>query len=213
MVAQGSKIHIVRKGECISSIAYRYNLFPETVWNHSGNDDLRETREDPNVLREGDRLFIPGPRQKKVTLETGKRHQFRRKGVPARFRLKILNGDQPRPNIEFELLIDDEIVIEGKTDGDGVLDVSIPADAKKGVLLLDNGNQKIGVSFGRLDPVASEDGIRQRLFNLGLLKDLQAAKSDLVAAVRMFQLIVEIDPTGVVDDETRDKLAETHDIK
>jgi len=211
MAKNGSKVHVVLKGECISSIAYQYQLFPETVWSHPENDSLRELRKDPNILLEGDRVFIPEPRQKTISAATGKRHAFLRKGVPARFRLKVLNGDVPRPNIAFELLIDDEIVLEGKTDGDGVLDVSIPANAKKGVLLLDGGNQKIEVSFGHLDPVTEDDGVRQRLFNLGLIKTLDASNADLAAAVRMFQRINKLKPTGVADADTREKLIETHD--
>ena len=77
-----------------------------------------------------------------------------------------MNGDVPRSNIPFTLLIDDESRIDGTTDGNGVLDVSIPPRARKGVLELDNGSQVINVTFGNMDPVTEGDGVKKRLFNL-----------------------------------------------
>ena len=203
--------HKVEKGECISSIAEKYGFFPETLWELGENSDLKELRKDPNILLAGDTVTIPDKRLKEVAVKTGQRHKFKRKGVPARFRLKIMNGDVPRSNITFTLLIDEKIELEGETDGDGILDVSIPPTAKKGVIFLDDGQQSIKVSFGHLDPVTEEDGIRQRLFNLGLLETIDVPEADLTAAVRMFQRIKELKPTGLVDDDTRNALVEAHD--
>jgi hypothetical protein len=205
--------HKVEKGECISSIAEKYGFFPETIWESEENSKLKELRKDPNVLLAGDPVTIPDKRLKEVAIQTGERHKFKRKGVPARFRLKIMNGDVPRSNIAFTLLIDEKLKLEGETDGDGILDVSIPPTAKKGVITLDDGQETIKVSFGHLDPVTEADVVRQRLFNLGLLETSDAPDSDLTAAVRMFQRIKKLEPTGVVNDETRNALVEAHDNK
>jgi len=205
--------HKVEKGECISSIAEMYGFFPKTIWEFEENSGLKELRKDPNILLAGDTVTIPDKRLKEVAVQTGERHKFKRKGVPARFRLKILNGDVPRNNIAFTLLIDEKLKLEGETDGDGILDVSIPPTAKKGVITLDDGKQKINVSFGHLDPATEDDGVRQRLFNLGLIKTSDAPDADLTAAVRMFQRIKKLKPTGVVDEKTKEQLIKAHDNK
>ena len=43
------KQHKVKQGECLSSIAERYGLFPETIANDSDNSELKNERKDLNV--------------------------------------------------------------------------------------------------------------------------------------------------------------------
>lgn len=90
-----TKKHTVRPGDCVSSIAFNHGLFWETVWNHSGNRDLVELRQDPNVLLEGDEVVIPDLTRREEDASTEKRHRFRRKGVPARLRLRLMRKADP----------------------------------------------------------------------------------------------------------------------
>jgi N-acetylmuramoyl-L-alanine amidase len=97
--------HTVTQGECISSIAERYGLFWETVWNHPNNAELRQQRENPNVLRPGDVVFVPERREKLESGATDTRHRFLKKGVPAKLRLRLLKepgteGEEPTETIQ-----------------------------------------------------------------------------------------------------------------
>lgn len=214
---------MVRRGECVSSIAFENGYYPGTLWEAPENDDLRELRGDPNVLREGDRLFLPDKDPKTTPCETGKRHRFTRRGVPARLRVQLMNGAEPRKNAAFHLRIDGGSPIEGATDGDGLIDLPIPPNARRGLLVLDEDGSEIELSLGVLDPMADDassketglggPGVRQRLANMGFLRSLEAPDADMPAAIAMFQRAFGIEPSGILDDETVEKLLQKHDTK
>lgn len=210
----------VRKGECLSSIALEHGYFPGTIWEAEENDALRELRGDPNVLREGDRLYLPDKEPKVTPCATGKKHRFTRRGVPARFRLQIMNADKPRPGLAYKLTIDQKLVLTGTTTGEGLIDVPIPPDARRGVLYIEEDDAEHDVHFGGLDPMVGAAGsaepglgVRQRLANLGYLRSVDAPDADMPAAIGMFQRRNGLDPTGVLDDPTADKLLQAHDKK
>ena len=207
-----AKTHRVRAGECISSIAVDYGFFPATIWNHDNNAELRELR-DPNVLHPGDEVFIPDREIRTEIGATDQRHSFTRKGVPAKFRMQICNGTEPRPNIDFKLVIDGGTEITGKTDEEGVINVYIPPKARSGKLHIGADEQIIDVYFGHLAPVEEDEGIKQRLYNLGLLDEEDASDEDMLAAVAMFQAQYELEQTGELDSATRAKIGEIHDTR
>ena len=92
------RVYRVGANECLSSIAERFGFFWKTLWFHPQNGDLRSLRKDPNVLMEGDRLFIPKKQEKLESRATDATHSFSRLGVPAKLRLRLMKDNEPRKN-------------------------------------------------------------------------------------------------------------------
>ena len=82
--------HTGRQGECISSIAYEYGFFPKTIWNLQDNAQLKQLRKDMNLLEVDDVVEIPEKEEKEESIASEQKHRFRKKGVPAKLRMKIL---------------------------------------------------------------------------------------------------------------------------
>ena len=204
---------MIAEGECLSSVAFQNGYFPGTIWERPENDAVRELRGDPNVLAPGDRLFLPDKEPKTTTCATGKLHRFTRRGVPVRFRLQILNVDKPRANLAYRLLIDGKIEITGSTTAEGMVDVPIPPDAHRGTLFIDEDGAEYELTFGGLTPITEDRGVRERLANLGYLRDDDASEGDVSAALKMFQRRAELDVTGDLDEATAEKLLHGHDVK
>ncbi|MFZ5758217.1 MAG: PGRP and LysM peptidoglycan-binding domain-containing protein [Thermodesulfobacteriota bacterium] len=233
-----SSKHVVRQGDCLSSIADRYGHFWETIWNHPDNAALKELRQDPNVLLPGDEVIVPDREEKEESGATAARHRFKKKGVPAKIRLKIMrepppdNGDseesgdvirssaqtpqdEVRADLPYRLDIDGQ-VSEGSTDSEGMIEFVIPPGARRGKIILEPNTtraREIPLMLGSLDPISENRGIKQRLANLGF--DCGSCSDDemsekVEAALRFFQEEYELEVTGVIDDATRNKLKEVH---
>lgn len=126
--------------------------------------------------------------------------------LPTRASLK------PRQSVAFVLEVGGR-TLRGKSTADGMIDVPIPADAATARLTLEPGTDRtrvITMRLGDLDPHDEPSGVRGRLFNLGLLPDLQASDEELQAAVMEFQYHHGLDPTGELDDATRARLKREH---
>lgn len=209
-----SKVHVIEAGECLTSVAYREGFYPDSIWDHASNADLKKLRKEPNALLAGDRLVIPDKGEKREPCATGKRHEFRRRGVPARLRLRLMNVETPRKDLAYRLTIDDAIVIEGKTDGDGAIDVPLPPNAKHAVLLLIECGSSLDLELGHLDPVTERSGVAQRLGNLGYLRgDEPPTDPSLKEAITRFQAQFGLSASGEADAPTREKLSTVHETK
>lgn len=207
-----ARVHRVQHGECLSSIAADCGFFPATIWDHDNNAELRERR-DPNVLHVGDELFIPDHTIKTEPGSLDQRHVFKRKGVPAQLRVQLCNGLEPRAQLRFSLVVDGWQTTQGQTDDDGVLEVSISPQAQHGVLTLADNEQVIHLSLGELAPIETDEGLNQRLFNLGVLRRPRPSRVDRRAAIKMFQRCFGLEASGEVDDATRAKLVEIHETR
>jgi len=203
------KTHIVKQGECIASIASKYGLFPDTIWNHAENRPLQDRRKDPYVLLPGDKVYIPDKQAGEASAQTEQRHRFKRKGVPESLKLEFYDeaGD-PLADTPYVLDIDGKTE-RGTTDSQAVIEKSILPDAKKATITFESpdGDENLvfELQLGGIDPIDKESGYRYRLENLGYL-DPESKDQSLSDAVRAFQEDHGIAPTGVADSKTQEAI-------
>lgn len=203
--------HTVRHGDCVSSLAQNHGLFWEAVWNDPHNGDLRRLRQNPNVLQAGDVLFIPARRENEEAVTSDSRYRFRRKGIPAKIRFRLIDEyDQPRANVPYVLDIDG-VVTNGTVDSTGSVEISIAPNAKQGTLTLTDGDDEdvYELLLGHLDPVHEEPGARQRLHNLGF-ECVEESPLALESALKAFQSSCDLELSGALDKATQDRLLEQH---
>lgn len=202
--------YLVQEGECLASIAEAFGFFWQTIWDDPANAELKKLRANPYVLLAGDTVVIPDKTVKSLPCATGKRHVFRRRGVPIPYKLRLLRNGKPRAAIEYTLIVDDDVMFGGKTDGDGWLQQHyIPAQSKKAVLRIGD-SEEYALGLGELDPVTEESGVRTRLHNLRYLRSRNGSADDLKAAIAACQTKASLEATGVMDDATRDALVAEH---
>lgn len=202
--------YIVKQGDCLSSIADKYGLFWEKIWNHPQNAKLKEKRKDPNILYPGDVIYIPDKEEKEETASTGQKHCFRRKGVPEKLELTLCLEGEPRRNEDYELKINGKL-IKGKTDGEGKVSISIPPGARRGKLILIKTGEELDLELGHLDPVTEITGVQARLANLGYDVEVSGKWDEKSKeAMKFFQKQIGLEPSGEIDDITRDKLKKVY---
>ncbi|SRR6266496_3640964 len=205
----GDGEYIVNEGDCLESIAVTSGHFWETIWNHPRNAPLKEARGSPNVLLPGDGLHIPECELKLLDRPTDQMHRFVRKGVPSKLRLCIKQAGEPRRNERYRLVIDGRS-FQGKTDGDGWIEVAIPPDASSGELTIGDDplhQQVFSLELGGMDPITETIGVQKRLSNLGFdCEPTDELDEATVTALAMFQRSEDLEPTGEPDQTTLEKL-------
>ncbi|WP_217807068.1 peptidoglycan-binding protein [Andreprevotia lacus] len=207
--------HTIAPGDAIAALATAAGLSAEAVWTHADNAALRRQREVPQQLQPGDVVRIPQAEAKAVAAATGQRHMFRRHGVPAFYRARILAHDgTPRANEAFVADVDG-VAQQGSTDGDGKLEIPLPCGAKQLTLTLDSDGRQISIALAHLQPPANATGTQMRLRNLGyVLGDEDGAPGMLTRlALIDFQVQHDLPVTGEDDAATRAALAQAHDFR
>jgi hypothetical protein len=201
----------VQPGDCMSSIAFERGFFWQKLWNLGANASLKAARKNPNVLMTGDVVHIPDLTIKQVPCATDKQHQFVRKGVPEKLRMKLLDiNRKPRANLAYNIVIDGS-PRSGKTNGNGELTESIPPNAKVGKIMIGK-SEVINLNLGYLNPVSDLTGVKARLANLGFYKGPIDTNLDdaTKSALSAFQTKQGLPVTGAADDATKSQLQQLH---
>lgn len=201
--------HQVGPGDCVVSIAYDNGFHPNTLWDHPENAELKALRHDPHVLLEGDAVFVPDKRPRHEPAATGRRHLFRRHGVPKLLKIRLMRGHLPVANLGFTICIDDGAEVPGKTDGDGWLRHPIAPNAKTARVRLDGSSSDYHLRLGGLDPVDTPPGVVRRLQDLGLYAgpmtdDLE--DPSIAEVLKHLQQAHGLAPTGQADAPTQQLL-------
>lgn len=205
----------IAEDDSVESVAYRHGLFPDTVWDHPENAELRRARESMDVLLAGDRLFIPAIEPKNVDGATGRAHRFRRRGVPSVLPLRLAVGDEPIADRPCRVELDGYPPFEARTDADGYVRVPTMPDAGRGRIIVELASgQELELELGprELDPVDTPSGAQARLRNLGYLAGGSPGVLDLetVLALARFQEARRLEKTGALDDATQESLLDAH---
>jgi len=208
------RIHRVQQGESLISIAAQYGFRASALRDASENATLKRQRTDLNALLPGDELVIPDARTKELPAVAGQVNTFVRHGVPAVFRMRVLNSlGKPRRHQTYRLVVGGQ-TMRGITNERGALAERVPADATYGDLIIGPDSFQLRLQFGHLDPIETLSGVRGRLRNLGFDCG-QEQGEDLgertKAALRQFQKRHGLPEIGQPTDVTRKAIAEMHD--
>jgi Putative peptidoglycan binding domain len=210
-IGQGS--HVVREGECMSSLAAKKGLFVAQIFEHPANAQLSTVRGDPNILLPGDRVTIPNFELKDVDKPTEQKNKFVLLGEPVFLRIQVMDRDKPLGGQPFTLVVGG-VTIQDTTQPDGTIETRIPPDATTGLLRVGTGKDlvQLTLKLGALSPVANSKGVQQRLQNLGFdcgpIDGIVGPRTR--AAVRNFQAKSGLPPDGILGPQTRALLKEKH---
>ncbi len=207
-------LHTVRPGESIVQLAEAYGHYVTTIWNHDDNRDLRAERPNMNALVPGDRVTIPDVALKSADAVTDQRHRFRRRGVPAMLRFRLIVDGEIRADQTCRVDVDGRLT-ETRSDGDGVVALFVPPGARAARVFIGEGPDVVrcDLQLGHLRSITDIAGVQDRLQNLGYLQgqtpgDLDGPTRDGLAD---FQRDYGITVTGEPGDETRAALEAAHD--
>jgi len=208
--------HTVKQGEGLTSIAQKYGVSFEKIWNDPENDQLKRKRKNPNILYPGDVVYIPYKETKEELGVTETKHRFKLKKSIHILRLAVEVSEIGRmANEAYELTIDNNIY-KGITDADGMIKETLPADSKTGRLKV--GEEVWELCIGWLNPIDRDtkdeglSGAQGRLTNLGYLVGPVSGMMDSMTemALKYFQADEGLELTGKLDEATRNKLVKVH---
>jgi hypothetical protein len=165
--------YTVRQGDHLSKIAKQYGFSDyHTIWDHPNNADLKQSRQNPNVLYPGDNLYVPDRELRTESRGTDQKHKFKAKKPNLKLRL-VLEDMYEKPIAGAKCLLtlggDSKQIT---TDGSGRIEQPIPADVHEGSLVIQDdqtpfNDVQIPILVGNLDPVDQISGQIARLNNLG----------------------------------------------
>jgi len=154
--------HTVKQGECITSIAFKYVLFADTIWINLKNSKLKQNHKDPSVLLPDDVVYL---RKKEQSCTSEQHPSFRRKNIPEKLIIQFNINGEPRTSKAYFLNIDGDLS-EGETDGDGKVSFSIPPDTRKGTILFHESGDEYKLNLGHLDPITEISSVQRQFRNL-----------------------------------------------
>ena len=204
--------HTIRQGESTISLSEDHGFFAGTLWDDPANAELKQKRKDMNVLMSGDVLNIPDKQAKEIEKPDAKKHRFKRKGIPAMFRIQVFDAEEPRANQSYRFVVDGRVT-SGTTNASGVIEEYLPANAVKGEVIIGPDEFRFELQFGHLDPADEIVGIQKRLNNIGFncgepTGEMNSCTHDALTA---FQKRFGIQSTGEPDAPTLERLQQAHD--
>jgi len=165
--------YTVKQGDHLAKIANAFGFSDyHTIWDDPNNADLKQQRQNPNVLYPGDSLYIPDRQTREESRPTDQQHKFTKKTSDLKLRLTLVDQyEQPIANAACLLSL------EGSssnltTDGDGKIEQDIKPTVHNAILVIQDAqtpfnNTQLAIQIGDLDPIDQVSGQTARLNNLG----------------------------------------------
>lgn len=203
--------YVVRPGDYLSRLAHLHGFDAAKVWDHPKNAELRERRHNPEVLATGDVLHIPKPEPKRHSLSVGGTNRFTT-NVP-RIKLRVyLTGTDGQPLANARYWVDGEPEPAGTSDGEGLVEIEVSPAQRSLSVRVEGCEDSYVFNVALIEPIDTDAGLRQRLLNLRYLpEDGEAITPERTReAVQRFQEGHDLEPTGDVDDATREALVSAH---
>ncbi len=213
-----SKVHIVKQGECLASIAKKYEFKNwKTIYEHPDNKDLKNKRPNPNIIFPGDKVVIPDKKSKVENIDTGKKVKIKFKNQHTYLRIILKDEDgNPLANVSYKLQLGSE-TFDGTTNDKGLLENEAPSNITEGKLTVNKQNV-LGDNYtwilkiSSLDPIEEITGVQARLTNLGYrcgsIDGIKGPRTE--AAIKIFQRKNGLTPNGQLDEKTCSKLKEVY---
>lgn len=166
-------MHTVVPGETIQTIAKAHGFRQwRRVLHHPTNSQLREGRPNPEVLAPGDHVFVPEREPKSEPAHVDEETVFVLAPTRRELVLSLQGaGWASGAGTPYSLSIEGT-ENEGIVDSQGRAQHDIAIDARQASLVLeldDDVPAAIELDIGALDPVETEQGVRARLYNLGVV--------------------------------------------
>lgn len=197
--ARGNGGQVVTSGMCLGAIADASGHFWETLQELPANKEVLQGYREAHMLRQGDRITVPPLQQKEEACAMNRRHRFRRRGVPEKLRLRMVDIFEVMANEPYILVVDGERR-DGTTDADGLLDEWIAPGAQSAILYI--GEDTYELLLGALQPASTLPGAMAHLLNLGYLFEPTEVEAEIRAAIGAFQVDRFLEPTFALDETT-----------
>lgn len=214
---------LVRQGDHLAALAARHGFDADGVWNHEENRELREQRGDGRVLAAGDVLHVPEAEGQDLPYSAKSTNRYRATVEMTQLRFRLRRGGAQVLANEPYRVTGMHQPIEGSSDGDGQVEIEVPAHQRELYLELPDRGEVMAIGVGQLEPIEERRGLRSRLTNLGYLIPMEMIhpigawaqggeeiERETAEALRAFQHDHELEPSGELNDETRRALLDAH---
>jgi N-acetylmuramoyl-L-alanine amidase len=214
------RIHIVKQGECLSSIAKKYGFASwRTIYDHPDNAELKRCRPNPDILYPGDEIRIPEKDPGTESVATGQSHTFKLTRQTTKLTVKIAeHRGAPIAGRPYSLKIGGGI-IQGTLPDSGIIEHEIPNDLLEAELRIyfGGGAERDGcyhwiVKIAHLDPIDTVSGLQARLNNLGFYAGpVDGHEGPMTrTAIRQFQRAHGLRVDEIAGPKTQQKLKEVY---
>lgn len=197
--------HRIASGESLAAIAARYGTVKERIWTYGANKALASQYPNPDTLLPGETLYIPKHRQRPESVPALACHYFLIKEMPRLMKVTMMRGGKAlAEGSEVKVNIAGKPELALQADKDGAIEFTVPPGAMEAkVAVADWFIESYVLKLSALRPVETQDGVRERLTNLGFYSAPSNGADDkraLQAAVKTFQRSRGLPATGVLGD-------------